>query len=104
MELVVALPVAYEEYVADQGVESVAQVQVLLVCLALEGGFHLTLGVVFGLHLPDVVVGVVQEGILHILSLLAENLFQCPVSDEGLQEQVLLELQSVGLNLLARHS
>ena len=47
---------------------------------------------------------VVEESIFHVLRLFAEDLLQRPVGNERLGEEFLLELQTVGLNLLTRHA
>ena len=107
VELILILTVAHEEHVADQCVETVAEVGQFGV-VGLGGGLvpclYLALRVVCGLHGPDVVVLVVEEGVLHVLCLFAEDLLQRPVGNERLGEEVLLELQAVGLNLLTRHA
>ena len=60
--------------------------------LYLIPSLHLALGVKLWLHLPDVVVSVIQEVLLYVLCLLAKHAVQRPVGDEWLCEQLFLEL------------
>ena len=104
MELVGVLMVAYEQDVADKGIEAVAQVGVGLVGLAGEGSLNLALGVVLLLHAVAAVVRRLEIRLAHHGGTLAEHALEHPVGDEGLGEQLFLEVQTVGLYLLARHA
>ena len=46
----------------------------------------------------------IQECVLYVLGALAKDAIQCPVSNEWLSKELLLEMQSVGLNLFASHT
>ena len=46
----------------------------------------------------------IQESVFYVLGLLAEDLLQCPVCNEGLGEELFLEMQAVSLNLLGGHA
>ena len=103
VEEVGVLAVAYEEHVVNQRVESVAQPHVLLRRLALERSLNLALRVVFGLERVDVVVLVVEISLDNLLGMFAEHALHYPVGNERRCEEMLLEVETIALYLVARH-
>ena len=112
MELVRILAVAQEEHVTDERVESVAdggerQCMLLLALVVLHflvPRLHLALRVESLLHTVASVVDRLQEIRPHVVGILVEHAVDHPVHDERLQEQFVLEMQTIGLDFLARHS
>ena len=96
MELIGIPMVAHKEHVAYQRIQAVAQVGVGLVCLALC--------VIFGLHAVAAVVCRLKISVAHHCRPFAEHAVEHPVGDERFGEQFFLEVQAIGLNLLACHS
>ena len=108
------LVVLEEEHVADEAVDGLLEVEVALLLLAREEPFDLALGGELWLHLPDVVVHVVEEGVLDVIDGIlaieptrilvmivtegAESLLQQVVVDERLDHEFLLEEKAVALD------
>ena len=113
------LVVLEEEHVADEAVDGLLEVEVALLLLTREESFDLTLGGELWLHLPDVVVHVVEEGVLDvgdgvlaveptwILFMVVveqtKTLLEKVVVDERLDHKVLLEGKTVALDFAGRH-
>ena len=104
VEQVLMLTITYEEYIADEAVESLAHLDALCICLASEVGLHLALGVKLGTQLVKVVTLCrLQEMLLHIVGFLAKELWQEILVDERCGEELLTEGQSETLYLLTAH-
>ena len=101
VELVGVLTVVHEEHVADESIESVTQV---VFVLAFEELLNLALCVKFGLHLPNIVVLMIEEVFFDIGRTLTKDTLKCPVGDEGTRHVFFVEVQSVGLDLLTGHA
>ena len=104
MELVGLLGVADEEYIADHGIETVANVELVLVGDTGEGFLHLALGVVLRFHLVALVVEAVEIFSLHIVGFLMEHTLQSPVCDERIGEALLLEVETIAADLVGGHA
>ena len=86
MELVAIIAVAHKEHVADEGIQSIAQEDILLTRTTFKSSFHLALRIIFGLHLPNIVVSMVEISVLDLLCILMENSVEHPVGNEWLSE------------------
>ena len=67
------LTVSEKEHIADECIEPVANPNVLLGGLTLESSLHLALRVKRRFHLPEVIMCMVQIGLLHFLRMLPED-------------------------------
>ena len=113
------LVVLEEEHIADEAVDGLLEVEVALLLLAREEPFDLALSGELWLHLPDVVMHVVEEGVLDvgdgvlaveptwILFMVVveqtKTLLEKVVVDERLDHKVLLEGKSVAFDFAGRH-
>ena len=104
MELRGVFAVANKQHIGYQGKESVAQPLVGFIVLTLKSLFYLTLRVVFGAQFPNVIVQRLQISSLHIVGVFAKNAVDNPIADKRASEHFLVERQSVGFYLLARHT
>ena len=104
MEAVRVLVVAYEEHVADQGVETVANPYVRVRGLARKSLLHLALCVIRRTHLVTVAPYVLHVLLPHLVCMLAEDAVEHPVGNERLREQFLLPVQSVPFYLFTAHA
>ena len=92
------LAVAYEEHIAHQGIQSVAQIVVQ------PHRLYLALGVALGLQPIVGVVDGFQEALPYRVGLLVEDAVEHPAGDKWAGEQLFAESQSVGLYLFACHA
>ena len=92
--------VTNEEHIADQGIETITEPNLLLVGNVLEESLHLLLRVHLWLHLITLIVQAVEILLLHLVGTLMEHTIQHPVGDERTSETILLEVQAVRLDFL----
>ena len=103
MILIRILMVAEEEHIGDERIQTVTQPDFLFIRNTGESSLHLALGVVFLLHTIAAIVGRFQIFFLHFLSTLLEDTLESPVHDVRLQEEFILEMESISLNFFTGH-
>ena len=104
MEFVRVLGICYKQHVVHQVVQSVAQSLIFRCCFQrVEVGFDLPFRAELILEVPAVICLMGQEGGFHVFRLFAKELVDDPVTDIGLCKLLLMERQSVSLNLLFGH-
>ena len=104
MELRGILGVAYKEHVADHGIETIADVELVLVGDTGKDFLYLTLSVVLRFHLVAFAVDAVEIFSLHIVGFLMEHTLQCPVGDKRCGEALLLEVETIAADLVGCHA
>ena len=104
VELIGITMVAHKEYIADEGIETITQHDVLFAGLAGKNRFHLALGVILCAHTIHAVSFRLYIGCPHFIGIFMEDTAEYMVIDVRLGIEFLLEVQTVGLDLLSGHT